>query len=153
MATIDAIHARQILDSRGNPTIEVEVALDDGTQARAAAPSGASTGAFEAVELRDGGDAFGGKGVTKAVMSVSEEIEPDLLGYDADDQRLIDQAMFDLDGTPDTSRLGANAITAVSMAGLTVYDMCKSIDRRLTIERIRLEEKSGGKSGTFQRQD
>ena len=116
MATIDAIHARQILDSRGNPTIEVDVALDDGTQARAAAPSGASTGAFEAVELRDGGDAFGGKGVIKAVMSVTEEIEPDLLGYDADDQRLIDQAMIDLDGTPDKSRLGANAITAVSMA-------------------------------------
>ncbi|MBO0816979.1 MAG: phosphopyruvate hydratase [Actinobacteria bacterium] len=116
MAAIDAIHARQILDSRGNPTIEVEVALDDGTQARAAAPSGASTGAFEAVELRDGGDAFGGKAVTKAVMSVTEEIEPDLLGYDADDQRLIDQAMIDLDGTPDKSRLGANAITAVSMA-------------------------------------
>ncbi len=116
MAAIDAIHARQILDSRGNPTIEVEVALDDGTQARAAAPSGASTGAFEAVELRDGGGAFGGKAVTKAVMSVTEEIEPDLLGYDADDQRLIDQAMIDLDGTPDKSRLGANAITAVSMA-------------------------------------
>jgi len=105
LAAIDAIHARQILDSRGNPTIEVEVALDDGTQARAAAPSGASTGAFEAVELRDGGSAFGGKAVTKAVMSVTEEIEPDLLGYDADDQRLIDK-----------SRLGANAITAVSMA-------------------------------------
>jgi enolase len=116
LAAIDAIHARQILDSRGNPTIEVEVALDDGTQARAAAPSGASTGAFEAVELRDGGGAFGGKAVTKAVMSVTEEIEPDLLGYDADDQRLIDQAMIDLDGTPDKSRLGANAITAVSMA-------------------------------------
>ena len=116
LAAIDAIHARQILDSRGNPTIEAEVALDDGTQARAAAPSGASTGAFEAVELRDGGSAFGGKAVTKAVMSVTEEIEPDLLGYDADDQRLIDQAMIDLDGTPDKSRLGANAITAVSMA-------------------------------------
>jgi len=116
LAAIDAIHARQILDSRGNPTIEVEVALDDGTQVRAAAPSGASTGAFEAVELRDGGSAFGGKAVTKAVMSVTEEIEPDLLGYDADDQRLIDQAMIDLDGTPDKSRLGANAITAVSMA-------------------------------------
>jgi len=116
LAAIDAIHARQILDSRGNPTIEVEVALDDGTQARAAAPSGASTGAFEAVELRDGGDAFGGKGVTKAVMSVTEEIEPDLLGYEADDQRLIDQAMIDLDGTPDKSRLGANAILGVSLA-------------------------------------
>ena len=116
LAAIDAIHARQILDSRGKPTIEAEVALDAGTQARAAAPSGASTGAFEAVELRDGGSAFGGKAVTKAVMSVTEEIEPDLLGYDADDQRLIDQAMIDLDGTPDKSRLGANAITAVSMA-------------------------------------
>ena len=92
------------------------MALDDGTQARAAAPSGASTGAFEAVELRDKGDAYGGKGVTKALMSVTEEIEPDLLGYDADDQRLIDQAMIDLDGTPDKSRLGANALTAVSMA-------------------------------------
>ncbi|HET7244906.1 MAG TPA: phosphopyruvate hydratase [Streptosporangiaceae bacterium] len=116
MATIDAVHARQILDSRGNPTVEAEVALDDGTQARAAAPSGASTGAFEAVELRDAGDAYGGKGVTKALLSVTEEIEPDLLGYDADDQRLIDQAMIDLDGTPDKSRLGANALTAVSMA-------------------------------------
>jgi enolase len=116
LATIDGIHARQILDSRGNPTVEVEVVLDDGTQARAAAPSGASTGAFEAVELRDKGDAYGGKGVTKALMSVTEEIEPDLLGYDADDQRLIDQAMIDLDGTPDKSRLGANALTAVSMA-------------------------------------
>ena len=116
MATIDAVHARQILDSRGNPTVEAEVALDDGTLARAAAPSGASTGAFEAVELRDNGDAYGGKGVTKAILSVTEEIEPDLLGYDADDQRLIDQAMIDLDGTPDKSRLGANAITAVSMA-------------------------------------
>jgi enolase 1/2/3 len=116
LATIDAVHARQILDSRGNPTVEAEVALDDGTQARAAAPSGASTGAFEAVELRDAGDAYGGKGVTKAMLSVTEEIEPDLLGYDADDQRLIDQAMIDLDGTPDKSRLGANAITAVSMA-------------------------------------
>jgi enolase len=116
LATIDAVHARQILDSRGNPTVEAEVALDDGTQARAAAPSGASTGAFEAVELRDAGDAYGGKGVTKALLSVTEEIEPDLLGYDADDQRLIDQAMIDLDGTPDKSRLGANAITAVSMA-------------------------------------
>jgi enolase len=116
LAAIDAIYARQILDSRGNPTVEAEVELDDGTQARAAAPSGASTGAFEAVELRDGGDAYGGKGVTKAVAAVTEEIEPDLLGYDADDQRLIDQAMIDLDGTPDKSRLGANALTAVSMA-------------------------------------
>ena len=116
MAAIDAIHARQILDSRGNPTLEAVVILDDGTQARAAAPSGASTGAFEAVELRDGGDAYGGKAVTKAVQGVSDEIEEELLGYDADDQRLIDQVMIDLDRTPDKSRLGANAIVAVSMA-------------------------------------
>src|SRR5690242_21866683 len=110
LATIDAIHARQILDSRGNPTIEVEVALDDGTQARAAAPSGASTGAFEAVELRDGGDAYGGKGVTKAIQAVSDEIEEELLGYDADDQRLIDQVMIDLDRTPDKSRLDRKSV-------------------------------------------
>jgi len=116
LAAIDAIHARQILDSRGNPTVEVEVSLDDGNQARAAAPSGASTGAFEAVELRDGGEAYGGKAVTKAVQAVSDEIEEELLGYDADDQRLIDQVMIDLDRTPDKSRLGANAIVAVSMA-------------------------------------
>jgi enolase len=116
LAAIDALHARQILDSRGNPTLEAEVMLDDGTQARAAAPSGASTGAFEAVELRDGGDAYGGKGVTRAVQGIGDEIEPELLGYDADDQRLIDQAMIDLDRTPDKSRLGANAIVAVSMA-------------------------------------
>jgi enolase len=116
LATIEDVYARQILDSRGNPTVEAEVALDDGTQARAAAPSGASTGAFEAVELRDGGQAFGGKGVSKAVMAVADEIRDELLGFDADDQRLIDQTMIDLDGTPDKSRLGANAITAVSMA-------------------------------------
>jgi enolase len=116
VAAIEEIHARQILDSRGNPTVEAEVSLDDGSTATAAAPSGASTGAFEAVELRDGGDAYGGKGVTKAVLSITDEIEGELLGFDADDQRLIDQAMIDLDGTPDKSRLGANAITAVSMA-------------------------------------
>ena len=116
MASIEAVHARQILDSRGNPTLEVEVVLDDGTLGRAAAPSGASTGAFEAVELRDGGDEYGGKGVIKAIQGVIDEIQPELLGYDADDQRLIDQAMIDLDRTPDKSRLGANAIVAVSMA-------------------------------------
>jgi enolase len=116
VATIDEIRARQILDSRGNPTIEVEVMLDDGSQGRAAAPSGASTGAFEAVELRDGGDEYGGKAVTRAVAAVSDEIAEQLVGYDADDQRLIDQAMIDLDRTPDKSRLGANAIVAVSMA-------------------------------------
>ena len=116
MASIEAVHARQILDSRGNPTVEAEVVLDDGTLGRAVAPSGASTGAFEAVELRDGGDEYGGKAVTRAVTAVIDEIQPELIGYDADDQRLIDQVMIDLDRTPDKSRLGANAIVAVSMA-------------------------------------
>jgi enolase len=116
VASIEAIHARQILDSRGNPTLEVEVALDDGTIGRAGVPSGASTGAFEAVELRDGGDEFGGKGVTRAVANVIDEIQPELLGHEADDQRLVDQAMIDLDRTPDKSRLGANAIVGVSIA-------------------------------------
>ena len=116
MASIEAVYARQILDSRGNPTIEVEVILDDATLGRAAVPSGASTGAFEAVELRDGGAEYGGKGVMKAVGAVIDEIQPELLGYDADDQRLVDQALIDLDSTPDKSRLGANAILGVSLA-------------------------------------
>ncbi len=116
MASIEAVYARQILDSRGNPTIEVEVILDDLTLGRAAVPSGASTGAFEAVELRDGGAEYGGKSVMKAVGAVIDEIQPELLGYDADDQRLVDQALIDLDSTPDKSRLGANAILGVSLA-------------------------------------
>ncbi|MEV0399746.1 phosphopyruvate hydratase [Actinoallomurus sp. NPDC050550] len=116
MSSIDAVHAREILDSRGNPTVEVEVLLDDGSEARAAVPSGASTGQFEAVELRDGGERYNGKGVEKAVLGVLDEIAPEILGYDADDQRLIDQALIDLDGTPDKSRLGANAILGVSLA-------------------------------------
>jgi enolase 1/2/3 len=117
VATIEAIVAREILDSRGNPTVEVEVGLDDGTVARAAVPSGASTGAFEAVELRDGDPArYGGKGAQKAVLAVLDEIGPELLGYEADDQRLIDQALIDLDGTRDKSRLGANSILGVSLA-------------------------------------
>jgi len=116
VASIEGIFARQILDSRGNPTVEVEVVLDDGSHGRAAVPSGASTGKFEAVELRDGGEAYGGKGVTKAVQAVIDEIQPELLGYDADDQRMIDQDMMDLDRTPDKSRLGANAIVGVSLA-------------------------------------
>jgi len=116
VASIEAIHARQILDSRGNPTLEVEVALDDGTVATAGVPSGASTGAFEAVELRDGGSEWGGKGVTRAVQGVIDEIQPELLGHEADDQRLVDQALIDLDRTPGKSRLGANAIVGVSMA-------------------------------------
>jgi enolase len=116
VASIEGILARQILDSRGNPTIEVEVMLDDGSHGHAAVPSGASTGKFEAVELRDGGEEYGGKGVTKAVQAVIDEIQPELLGYDADDQRMIDQDMIDLDRTPDKSRLGANAIVGVSLA-------------------------------------
>ena len=116
MPSIEAIHARQILDSRGNPTVEVEIVLDDDTHARAAVPSGASTGAFEAVELRDGGAEYGGKGVENAVRAVIDEIQPELLGENADEQRLIDFAMIDLDGTPDKSRLGANAILGVSLA-------------------------------------
>ena len=116
MAFIDAVIAREILDSRGNPTVEVEVGLDDGTVARAAVPSGASTGAFEAVELRDGGDRYGGKGVERAVQAVEDEIAPEILGFDAAEQRLVDQVMIDLDGTPNTERLGANAILGVSLA-------------------------------------
>jgi enolase len=116
VASIEAVHARQILDSRGNPTVEVEVVLDDGSVGRAGVPSGASTGAFEAVELRDGGAEYGGKAVTKAVDAVTEEIQDELLGHEADDQRLVDQALIDLDRTPGKSRLGANAIIGVSMA-------------------------------------
>ncbi len=116
MATIENIIAREILDSRGNPTVEVEVLLDDETVARAAVPSGASTGAFEANERRDGGDRYLGKGVLEAVAAVEDEIFPAVQGFDASEQRLIDQAMLDLDGTPNKSRLGANAILGVSLA-------------------------------------
>ncbi|MGA0209215.1 MAG: phosphopyruvate hydratase [Candidatus Nanopelagicales bacterium] len=116
MAEIEALIAREILDSRGNPTVEVEILLDDDTVARAAVPSGASTGAFEAVERRDGGERYLGKGVQAAVTAVEEEIAPELIGIDASDQRLIDQTMLDLDGTPNKSRLGANAILGVSLA-------------------------------------
>jgi enolase len=113
---IEQVGAREILDSRGNPTVEVEVALIDGTFARAAVPSGASTGEHEAVELRDGGDRYAGKGVRKAVQAVLDEIGPAVIGLNADDQRLVDQALVDLDGTPDKSRLGANSILGVSLA-------------------------------------
>ena len=116
MPIIEQVGAREILDSRGNPTVEVEVALIDGTFARAAVPSGASTGEHEAVELRDGGERYGGKGVKKAVQAVLDEIAPAVIGLNADDQRLVDQALVDLDGTPDKSRLGANAILGVSLA-------------------------------------
>ncbi|MEI2714468.1 MAG: phosphopyruvate hydratase [Nocardioides sp.] len=130
MAAIEAVGAREILDSRGNPTVEVEVLLDDGTFARAAVPSGASTGQFEAVELRDGGDRYLGKGVEEAVKNVVEKLGPAIEGLEADDQRLIDQTMLDLDGTANKGGVGANAILGVSLAvaraaadsaGLSVY--------------------------------
>jgi len=116
VAAIQAVCAREILDSRGNPTVEVEVALDNGRIGRAAVPSGASTGQFEAVELRDGGTRYAGKGVQKAVRAVLEEIGPRLAGLEVDEQRLLDQVLLNLDGTPNKSRLGANAILGVSLA-------------------------------------
>jgi enolase len=117
VAVITQVDAREILDSRGNPTIEVEVALEDGTWARAAVPSGASTGEREAVELRDGDpQRYLGKGVERAVAAVLDEIGPELVGIEADEQRVVDQKLVDLDGTPNKSRLGANAILGVSLA-------------------------------------
>jgi enolase len=116
MSAIRAVHARQILDSRGNPTIEVEVRLESGAYGRAAVPSGASTGEFEAVELRDGGDRWNGKGVSRAVEHVNGEIAARILGMDAADQAAIDRVLRELDGTPNKSRLGANAILGVSLA-------------------------------------
>jgi enolase len=117
VAVIEEVGAREILDSRGNPTVEVEIALDDGTLARAAVPSGASTGQHEAVELRDGDpERFGGKGVGRAVAAVLDEIGPELIGIEAIEQRKVDQKLLDLDGTPDKSRLGVNAILGVSLA-------------------------------------
>ncbi len=116
MASIEAVGAREILDSRGNPTVEVEVLLDDGSFGRAAVPSGASTGQFEAVELRDGGDRYLGKGVQKAVDAVIQKIGPAIEGMGADDQREIDQVMNQLDATPNKANLGANAILGASLA-------------------------------------
>ena len=116
MSTIVGIHAREILDSRGNPTVEVDVALETGEVARAGVPSGASTGTFEAVELRDGGSRYNGKGVLTAVKNVNEKIAPEICGMDADDIRAVDSAMIKLDGTPNKGALGANAILGVSMA-------------------------------------
>ncbi len=116
MSAIESVHGRQILDSRGNPTVEVDVHLDSGALGRAAVPSGASTGVHEAVELRDGGDAYGGKGVTKAVANVDGEIADAVRGRDPFDQAGLDRAMIELDGTPNKSRLGANAILGVSLA-------------------------------------
>ena len=116
MASIEAVGAREILDSRGNPTVEVEVALDDGTIGRAAVPSGASTGQFEAVELRDGGKRYLGKGVRKACEAVNTRLGEALVGYDADDQRAVDLAMLAVDGTDNKGKVGANAILGVSLA-------------------------------------
>ncbi|HEY2072307.1 MAG TPA: phosphopyruvate hydratase, partial [Gaiellaceae bacterium] len=116
MSRITEVRARQILDSRGNPTVEVDVALDSGATGRAAVPSGASTGVHEAVELRDGGGAYGGKAVTKAVANANGEIAAAVRGLDADDQETLDRTLIELDGTPNKGRLGANAILAVSLA-------------------------------------
>ena len=117
MTEIIDIHARQILDSRGNPTVEVDVTLADGSMGRAAVPSGASTGAHEAVELRDGNKKiYLGKGVLKAVSSVNEELSDAICGMDAEDQVGVDEAMIEIDGTPNKARLGANAILGVSLA-------------------------------------
>ncbi len=116
MSLVEFVHAREILDSRGNPTVEVEVLLEDGSVGRAAVPSGASTGAFEAVELRDGGKRYLGKGTEKAVKAVIKKIAPEIEGEDATDQRAIDQLMIELDGTPNKAKLGANSILGVSLA-------------------------------------
>ena len=142
VARIEAIGAREILDSRGNPTVEVEVLLEDGTLSRASVPSGASTGAFEAVERRDGDkDRYLGKGVQDAVDAVTDIIAPELIDEDAADQRHIDEAMLDLDGTDNKGRLGANAILGVSLAvaraaadsaGLSLYQYANA-DRKSVV--------------------
>src|SRR4051794_25702014 len=116
MSQIEKVHGRQVLDSRGNPTVEGELVLRSGAAGRAAVPSGASTGEFEATELRDGGDAYGGKGVTGAVANVNGEIADAVHGLDATDQAALDRRLVELDGTPNKSRLGANAILGVSLA-------------------------------------
>src|SRR5215210_3140792 len=116
MSQIEKVHARQILDSRGNPTVEVEVVLRSGASGRAAVPSGASTGEFEAVELRDGGDRWAGKGVSTAVANVNGALAGAVRDMDPADQEALDRAMIDLDGTPNKGRLGANAILGVSLA-------------------------------------
>lgn len=139
MAIISGIHARQILDSRGNPTVEVDVLTENGALGRAAVPSGASTGVHEAVELRDGGDLWMGKGVQKAVDNVNEKIAPEIVGMFVTDQADIDQRMLDVDGTPNKANLGANAILAVSLAvakaaaietGQTLYNYVGGVNAR-----------------------
>ena len=116
MSVIIEVHARQIFDSRGNPTVEVDVITENGIMGRAAVPSGASTGEHEAVELRDGGKAYMGKGVSQAVKNVNEILAEELIGVSVFEQNKIDQTMIDLDGTPNKSKLGANAILGISLA-------------------------------------
>src|SRR5882757_1823296 len=116
MSLIAAVRARQILDSRGNPTVEVDVQLESGAVGRAAVPSGASTGVHEAVELRDGGAGYGGKAVTKAVANVNGELRDAVVGLEANEQEALDARLVELDGTPNKGRLGANAILGVSLA-------------------------------------
>ena len=116
MAKISSVVAREILDSRGNPTVEVELTLDNGIRGVAAVPSGASTGAHEAVELRDGDSRYGGKGVQKALAGIANELAPAILGMDPSDQRTLDKAMITLDGSANKSRLGANALLGISLA-------------------------------------
>jgi enolase len=127
LAAIEDVIAREILDSRGNPTVEVEVILEDDSFGRAAVPSGASTGAFEAVELRDGGDRYGGKGTLKAVQAVESQIAQRIVGLDGSDQRLVDQEMLDADGTPNKANLGANAILGASLAVARASAMSASL--------------------------
>jgi len=124
MSAIARVHARQILDSRGNPTVEVDVVLESGAFGRAAVPSGASTGVHEAVELRDGGEAFGGKAVTRAVANVDGEIAAAVRGVDVVDQRALDARLIELDGTPNKGRLGANAILGLSLAAAKAAAAC-----------------------------
>ena len=131
MSEIVAVHAREILDSRGNPTLEAEVVLDSGARGRAGVPSGASTGAGEAVELRDGGTRYRGKGVQNAVANVIDTIGPSLLGREALDQRGLDTSMRDLDGTDDKGKLGANAILGVSLA--IAHAVAQELDLPLSV--------------------
>ena len=145
MTAILDITGREILDSRGNPTVEVDVRLEDGSFGRAAVPSGASTGAHEAAELRDGGKRYGGKGVEKAVANVNGEIFDALCGMEGEDQRRLDKAMIALDGTPNKARLGANAILGVSLAAAKAAAMAAGMPLYRYV--------GGAKAGLFARAD
>jgi enolase len=145
MSVIASIHARQIVDSRGNPTVEAEVVLDSGARGLAAVPSGASTGEFEAVELRDGGERWAGKGVSRAVAHVNEEIAAALKGARAAEQRALDETMIELDGTPNKGRLGANAILGVSLAAAKAA----AVDAELPLYRYLAELYGGGEPTTL----